>query len=151
MQSAKETAANTAASAKAGMEKTKAAMQEKAERMTTRDPLQKEMATEKKEARIEEAERQKQEARMHNTAARQAGTGTGTGPGPTLGQEYTGGGDYTGTGTGMGTGTGLHPSSTGPTGLHQTGDIGGRRKPDHHQDPHGRTGVRGGYGASDTF
>ncbi|KAL0346292.1 UNVERIFIED_CONTAM: seed maturation protein [Sesamum radiatum] len=45
MQSAKETASNIAASAKAGMEKTKATAQEKAERMTTRDPIQKDIAT----------------------------------------------------------------------------------------------------------
>ncbi|KAL0316880.1 UNVERIFIED_CONTAM: Late embryogenesis abundant protein 46 [Sesamum radiatum] len=51
MQSAKETASNVAASAKSGMEKTKATVQEKAERMTTRDPIQKDMATQKKRER----------------------------------------------------------------------------------------------------
>ncbi|KAL7092781.1 hypothetical protein ACP275_11G003700 [Erythranthe tilingii] len=60
--SVKETAASIAASAKAGMEKTKATVQEKAEKMTTRDPLQKEMATQKKDERIHEAEREKHEA-----------------------------------------------------------------------------------------
>ncbi|KAL3632411.1 hypothetical protein CASFOL_025395 [Castilleja foliolosa] len=60
MQAAKD----MAASAKAGMEKTKATMQEKAEKMTTRDPLQKKIATEKKEERVHGAERQKQEEKQ---------------------------------------------------------------------------------------
>ncbi|KAL7098037.1 hypothetical protein ACP275_10G180500 [Erythranthe tilingii] len=77
MQSAKETASNVAASAKAGMEKTKATMQEKGERMTTRDPLQKEMATEKKDERKYGAELEKQEACEHNAAAKQAASGGG--------------------------------------------------------------------------
>ncbi|KAL1532085.1 11 kDa late embryogenesis abundant protein-like [Salvia divinorum] len=64
MQSAKD----IAASAKAGMEKTRATLQEKGERMTASDPLQKEMATEKKEAKIHEAERRKHEERRHNAA-----------------------------------------------------------------------------------
>ncbi|XP_041997775.1 protein LE25-like [Salvia splendens] len=74
MQSAKD----MGASAKAGMEKTKATLQEKGERMTTRDPLQKEMATEKKEERIDEAELRKREAQaQHEAQRRGAGTGTG--------------------------------------------------------------------------
>lgn len=93
MQSAKESGSNVAASAKAGMEKTKATLQEKAEKMTTRDPLQKDMATEKKEARIHEAERQKEEARLHNTASKHAGGATGG----ALGQDYTTGGGGGGT------------------------------------------------------
>ncbi|KAL8456379.1 hypothetical protein ACS0TY_034551 [Phlomoides rotata] len=68
MQSAKEKAANAAASAKAGMDKSKATMQEKGERMTTRDPLQKDMATEKKVERVDDAELQKQAAESQNTA-----------------------------------------------------------------------------------
>lgn len=53
--------------------------------MTARDPVQKEMATEKKQAKINQAELDKQAAREHNTAAKQSataghmGTGTGTG------------------------------------------------------------------------
>nr|XP_027070639.1 protein LE25-like [Coffea arabica] len=47
MQKAKETSADVAASAKSGMDKTKAALQEKAEKMTT-DPVKKEMAERKK-------------------------------------------------------------------------------------------------------
>ncbi|KAA8518263.1 hypothetical protein F0562_015854 [Nyssa sinensis] len=76
--SVKETAANTATSAKAGMDKTKATMQEKAEKMSTRDPLQKEMATQKKEEKIDQAELNKQEARAHNAASRQAVSAGGT-------------------------------------------------------------------------
>ncbi|XP_075639272.1 11 kDa late embryogenesis abundant protein [Castanea sativa] len=69
--SVKETVANVAASAKSGMEKTKATVQEKVERMTARDPLQKELATEKKEERKTQAELEKQQARQHNAAAKQ--------------------------------------------------------------------------------
>lgn len=47
--------------------------------MTTRDPLQKEMATEKKEDRVDEAELQKQAAQSQHAAARQAATGGRTG------------------------------------------------------------------------
>nr|AAG15412.1 seed maturation protein [Glycine tomentella] len=73
-ESIKETAANIGASAKAGMEKTKATVQEKAERMTARDPMQKELATQKKDAKMSQAELDKQAARQHNTAAKQAAT-----------------------------------------------------------------------------
>ncbi|KHN07426.1 18 kDa seed maturation protein [Glycine soja] len=73
-ESIKETAANIGASAKAGMEKTKATVQEKAERMTARDPMQKELATQKKEAKMSQAELDKQAARQHNTAAKQSAT-----------------------------------------------------------------------------
>ncbi|WJX17701.1 hypothetical protein P8452_07585 [Trifolium repens] len=66
----KETAANIGASAKSGMEKTKATVQEKTEKMRASDPIQKEMATEKKEERIHQAETEKQEAREHNAAAK---------------------------------------------------------------------------------
>ncbi|KAK7259523.1 hypothetical protein RIF29_25132 [Crotalaria pallida] len=89
MQNIKETAANIGASAKSGMEKTKAAVQEKTEKMTARDPLQKEMATEKKEARINQAEFDKHAAREHNAAVKQANTATaghmGQGPHHTIG------------------------------------------------------------------
>ncbi|KAF2307781.1 hypothetical protein GH714_031689 [Hevea brasiliensis] len=70
----KETAANAAASAKAGMEKTKATVEEKVEKMSAHDPMQKEMATQKKEQEQREeaeAELNKQEAREHNAAAKQ--------------------------------------------------------------------------------
>ncbi|XP_076894427.1 11 kDa late embryogenesis abundant protein-like [Bidens hawaiensis] len=78
--SVKESVSNMAASAKAGMEKTKATLQEKGEKMTAHDPMQKEMAREKKEERKHEAEYEKQAAKEHNAAQRAAGTmGTGTG------------------------------------------------------------------------
>ncbi|KAI3678164.1 hypothetical protein L6452_37446 [Arctium lappa] len=70
--SAKESAANMAASAKAGMDKTKATIQEKGEKMTAHDPMQKEMAKEKKDERKHEAEYEKQAAREQNAAQRQA-------------------------------------------------------------------------------
>nr|GEV38288.1 ribonuclease H-like domain-containing protein [Tanacetum cinerariifolium] len=77
--SVKESASNMAASAKAGMEKAKATVQEKGEKMTAHDPMQKEMAREKKEERKHEAEYEKQAAKEHN-AAKTATTGTtGTG------------------------------------------------------------------------
>ncbi|KAK9170514.1 hypothetical protein Syun_002654 [Stephania yunnanensis] len=66
----KETGSNVMASAKAGLEKTKATVQEKVERMTTSDPLEKELATEKKEGRINQAELEKQEARHRHAAER---------------------------------------------------------------------------------
>ena len=48
------------------------------ERLTTRDPLQKEMATEKKEERIDEAELRKRDAQaQHEAQRRHTGTGTG--------------------------------------------------------------------------
>lgn len=78
--------------------------------MTAHDPMQKEMATEKKEERIREAELEKREAREHNAASKQVATATGHG-----------GGNYT-TGTGTGTGTATY-STTGeyghPMGGHQ--------------------------------
>ncbi|XP_070048001.1 late embryogenesis abundant protein 46-like [Nicotiana tomentosiformis] len=78
MQSVKEKASNVAASAKSGVEKTKAVVQEKVERMTAHDPTQKEMATGKKEERINQAEMNKQATHDRNTAIHQGG-GTGTG------------------------------------------------------------------------
>ncbi|KAF3442639.1 hypothetical protein FNV43_RR16555 [Rhamnella rubrinervis] len=109
MESAKEAAANVAASAKSGMEKTKATLQEKTERMTAHDPIEKEVATERKQEKKTQAELNKQAAREQNAAARQAAATGGGG--------YTPGG-YTTTGTGTAT-----YSTTGvtghPTGTHQ--------------------------------
>ncbi|KAJ1409877.1 Late embryogenesis abundant protein [Sesbania bispinosa] len=70
----KETAANIGASAMSGLEKTKATIQEKTERMSANDPVQKDMATQKKEEKINHAEMNKQEAREHNAAAKQSAT-----------------------------------------------------------------------------
>ncbi|KAF4374527.1 hypothetical protein F8388_016078 [Cannabis sativa] len=72
VESAKESAANVAASAKSGMDKTKATVQEKVERMTAHHPLEKEIATERKEQKIAEAELNKQQAREQNAAAKEA-------------------------------------------------------------------------------
>ncbi|KAJ6749709.1 hypothetical protein OIU85_000354 [Salix viminalis] len=68
MQGLKDTAANIAASAVSGMEKTKATVQEKVENMTTNDPEQREMARERKEERITQAELDKQDAKQYRAA-----------------------------------------------------------------------------------
>ncbi|XP_058748582.1 18 kDa seed maturation protein-like [Vicia villosa] len=73
----KETAANIGASAKSSMEKTKATVQEKTEKMSARDPVQKEAATQKKEAKMNQAELDKQMAREHNAATGNHGHHTG--------------------------------------------------------------------------
>ena len=70
------------------------------EKAKAHDPMQKEMATQKKEERIRQAELEKQEARQHNAAAKQAG----------------GNGGYTATGTATYTASGTHTYST--TGEH---------------------------------
>nr|CAH0117516.1 late embryogenesis abundant group 1 protein [Pisum sativum subsp. elatius]CAH0117542.1 late embryogenesis abundant group 1 protein [Pisum fulvum] len=93
MEKTKETAANIGASAKSGLEKTKANVQEKTERMTAHNPLEKELATQKKDERVAQAELDKQAARQHNAAAT---------AGNTLGQ----GRHHT-------TGTGGNPNATG--------------------------------------
>lgn len=77
MKGMKETAANVAASATAGMEKTKATVQEKVEKMSAHDPVQKEMAREKKQERMTQAELNKQEAKQHNAASKHAASATG--------------------------------------------------------------------------
>ena len=91
------------------------------ERITARDPLQKELAIEKKEERKTQAELEKQQARQHNAAAKQmestpAGghtgyTNTTTGAGGPTSATY--GGTTTGTHRvsatpGHGTGQGQH-------------------------------------------
>ena len=82
------------------------------EKMKAHDPLQKEMATQRKEERKTQAELEKQEARAHNVAAKQSeriGAGahypTGTGTGTT--------GTYSTTGA-TGHPTGTHPTSALP-------------------------------------
>ncbi|KAF9617978.1 hypothetical protein IFM89_039271 [Coptis chinensis] len=71
MASAKETASNIAASAKSGMDKTKATVQEKVDKMSANDPIEKDMATQRKQDKITQAEINKQETREHNATARQ--------------------------------------------------------------------------------
>ncbi|KAJ9695528.1 hypothetical protein PVL29_010821 [Vitis rotundifolia] len=78
----KEKGSNVAASARAGMEKTKATAQEKKERMTAHDPMEKEMATEKKDVLKTQAEMDKQMAQEHNAAAREAAATGGQGTVP---------------------------------------------------------------------
>ncbi|KAK7396294.1 hypothetical protein VNO78_17199 [Psophocarpus tetragonolobus] len=112
-ESIKETAANIGASAKAGMEKTKAAVQEKTEKMTARDPMQKELATQKKEARMNQAELDKVAAREHNAAAKQSAT---------LGHMGQQGHHTTGTGTATYSTTGDYGH---PTGTHHTSALPG--------------------------
>lgn len=48
------------------------------ERMTAHDPMEKEMATKKKEERINQAELNKEAAKEHNAAVRQGTSTTGT-------------------------------------------------------------------------
>ncbi|KAK2651312.1 hypothetical protein Ddye_018801 [Dipteronia dyeriana] len=58
------------ASAKAAAEKAKAVAQEKAERVTTRNPAEKEAATMKKEERKTQAQLNKEQAHLHNEEAK---------------------------------------------------------------------------------
>ncbi|CAE6088770.1 unnamed protein product [Arabidopsis arenosa] len=112
MQSMKETASNIAASAKSGMDKTKATLEEKAEKMKTRDPVQKQMATQVKEDKINQAEMQKRETREYNAAMKEAaGAGTGLGLGTAT---------HSTTGQ-VGHGTGTHQMSALPG--HGTGQL----------------------------
>ncbi|XP_009604364.1 11 kDa late embryogenesis abundant protein-like [Nicotiana tabacum] len=117
MQAAKEKAANVAASAKAGMEKTKAVVGEKAEKLTTRDPVEKQMATEKKEERIHQAEMDKLAAQEQNAASRQAAATGGTTA-------------YTASSGGVAPGhtTGAQGTTTAPTGT-TTGVVGTQNPP----------------------
>ncbi|GAB4843783.1 hypothetical protein Ancab_013748 [Ancistrocladus abbreviatus] len=74
MESVKDKASNTAASARSGMEKTKATMQEKAKKMTSHSPAEKDMAERRKEERKAEAEMNKREAHEQTAAQKQANT-----------------------------------------------------------------------------
>lgn len=99
--------------------------------MTARDPVHKDMAAQKKEARVTQAELDKQAAREHNaakhsTTAGQMGHGTGTATYPTTG-EYGQpvGAHHTSAMPGHGTGqpTGGHVTE-GVTGSHPMGGTG---------------------------
>ncbi|PIM98207.1 hypothetical protein CDL12_29317 [Handroanthus impetiginosus] len=147
MQAMKETASNIAASAKSGMEKTKATIQEKMERATAHNPTEKQMATERKEEKIHHAELNKQEAREQNAAARQAA--------PT-------GGSYSYTATGVtGKPTGGHQMSAlpghgrgqpaaqvteGTIESHPIGTAAGARRPTTAHNTHVGGGGNTGYG-----
>ncbi|CAK8543348.1 unnamed protein product [Lathyrus sativus] len=97
MEKTKETAANIGASAKSGLEKTKANVQEKTEKLTAHNPLEKKLATQKKDERVAQAELDKQAARQHNAAAT-AGNALGQGRHHTTGT----GGNPNATGHGTG-------------------------------------------------
>lgn len=78
--------------------------------MTAHDPLEKEMATEKKERRLTQAELNKRAAREHNAATKQAATS-----GPQLVPQGTGTGTCTHSTTGAaGHSTGPHQMSALP-------------------------------------
>lgn len=72
-----------------------------AEKLTTRDPLEKQMAEQKKERRIAEAELRKQEAREQNYAEKEAARSGGHTTGVTTGHT-----------TGVTTGHGVDPLSS---------------------------------------
>ncbi|KAI3772489.1 hypothetical protein L6452_03675 [Arctium lappa] len=78
MQVMKETAANIAASAVSGMDKTLAVIDEKVEKISTSDPVEKDMATLRKEDRIRLAELRKQQAYSQNAAAACGGGAPGS-------------------------------------------------------------------------
>ncbi|KAI7990436.1 18 kDa seed maturation protein [Camellia lanceoleosa] len=125
--SAKETVANVAASAKAGLDKTKATMQEKVERVSAHDPVQKDMATQRKEEKINQAEYSKQEAREHNATARQSAAATARAGGGT--QSYTTGGgmgmeNYCTSGPNMSAGYGYGTSHHGTSNMTEGGMVG---------------------------
>ncbi|KAJ3693170.1 hypothetical protein LUZ60_008650 [Juncus effusus] len=71
MEAVRETAANIGASAKAGMDKTKATLEEKVEKMTAQHPAEKEMAEQKKIEKFREAETMKRNAMEHNAAVKE--------------------------------------------------------------------------------
>ncbi|KAK1281769.1 18 kDa seed maturation protein [Acorus calamus] len=128
---AKEAAGNVAATAKSGMDKTKATAQEKVyiyiyiyinikcswnmiyhfihvERMTAHNPMEKEMATQRKEEKIHQAEINKQGVHEQNAAAKEAARLGGTGgvaghpTGGMTGHSPLTGGSHTTTGHGTG-------------------------------------------------
>ncbi|XP_061346399.1 18 kDa seed maturation protein [Gastrolobium bilobum] len=162
-ESIKETAANIGASAKSGMEKTKATVQEKTERMTARDPLKKEMATQKKDAKINQAELEKQAAREHNAAAKQSATvghmgqghyttGTGTAPYSTTG-EYGQpmGAHQTSAMPGHGTGQPTSNVTDGVVGSHPIGTNTGTGRTTAHNTRVGGNQNASGYGTGGTY
>ncbi|CAL5321468.1 unnamed protein product [Camellia sinensis] len=125
--SAKETVANVATSAKAGLDKTKATMQEKVERVSAHDPMQKDMAMQRKEDKINQAESNKQEAHEHNATARQSAAATTRVGGGT--QSYTTGGgmgmeNYSTSGPNMSAGYGYGTSHHGTSNMTEGGMVG---------------------------
>ncbi|GAA0146379.1 hypothetical protein LIER_06353 [Lithospermum erythrorhizon] len=66
--SAKQKVSDVGAAAKCSMEKTKATIQAKGKKMSTRDPVRKDLAKHKKEVKIGKAELQKQAEYAKNAA-----------------------------------------------------------------------------------
>lgn len=64
------------------------------DRAKTRDPMEKEMATDKKEEKKAEAELRKNEARENNAAAKQAMAAGGNNPGYTAAATYSTTGEH---------------------------------------------------------
>ncbi|KAH9673927.1 Late embryogenesis abundant protein 46 [Citrus sinensis] len=157
MQSMKESAANVAASAKAGMEKTKATAQEKVDKMKAHDPVEKEMATEKKEERRMQAELEKQEAREHNAAAKQATGGLGYTTADSYSHSTTGmhgrptGGQQMSALAGHGTGQPAGQMTEGVVGSHPMGvNTGTGHNPAHNTRVGGGGGATG-YGTGGSY
>ncbi|XP_021770377.1 11 kDa late embryogenesis abundant protein-like [Chenopodium quinoa] len=124
VESVKETTANIAASAKSGMDKTKATMQEKVDKMKANDEYDKALATERKQERLTEAELHKQQAMSHNAAEKDAKTAAAGNTGIRTGTGTGLFGSSDGTNTTITTTTGSHTHSTTgttglPTGTHQ--------------------------------
>ncbi|KAL5545469.1 hypothetical protein UlMin_005156 [Ulmus minor] len=93
-----QTGKNAKESTKAAMEKTKATLQEKVDKTKAHDPMEKGMATARKEERIEEAELNKQQNKDYNAAEKEAATTaktTGWGPTGTGGHAHGYGGSHT--------------------------------------------------------
>jgi len=123
---AKEAAANTVVSARTGLEKTKATVQEKVDKISAHDPIQKDMATHKKDERIHQAEYNKQDAREHNAAARHVASTRATCDGNGNQNFTTGAGHLTGSQGNQN----IAATGTGQTGAH-TGGGGGITTPDY--------------------
>ncbi|KAG8047029.1 hypothetical protein GUJ93_ZPchr0008g13960 [Zizania palustris] len=78
MESTKEAAANVGASARAGMDKTRAAVQGQVEKATAHNASEKAAAEVRRQQRVQAAEEEKQHAMRANAAAKERATG---GPG----------------------------------------------------------------------
>ncbi|KAK5841848.1 late embryogenesis abundant protein 46-like isoform X1 [Gossypium arboreum] len=76
MQAIKEKASNAAASAKSGLEKVKATVEDKLVKTkgnNSNDAKQEETVSQKKEVRMEQAELDEEEARLHNAVTKHMG------------------------------------------------------------------------------
>ncbi|CAI9765683.1 unnamed protein product [Fraxinus pennsylvanica] len=152
MQSMKETAANVAASAKSGMEKTKAVVQEKMERMTANNPTEKQMATEKKEEKIDQAEHHKQEAREKNAASSQVANAGATHSYSTTGETGQPTGSYQMSALpGHGSGQPMGQVTESIIKSHPIGTATGTGRPTTAHNTHVGTGANKGYGTGGAY